>query len=79
MYICFVLGHLYIVHKLGLCALTSDTLSKLRHLQNLYFAGENSFTTIVNKQSVLKLLQFSNGDLFSCSMPKASTKCKNLE
>ena len=42
----------------------SDTLPKLRHLQkNFFLQVKNSFATIVNGLSVLKLFQLSSDDL----------------
>ena len=59
--------------EIGLWALTSDTLPKLRHLQNMDFAGENCFDTVVNGLSVVKWFQFSNGDsLFKQQICKVS-------
>ena len=45
-----------------------------------FFQAKNSFATIVNRLSVLKLFQLLNGILFFLrNMPTASTKCVNLE
>ena len=55
----------------GHLSLTSS-LTKYQYLQM-----KNSFATIVNEMSVLKLFQLSNG--YFCSMPTASIKCKNLK
>ena len=53
-------------------ALTSDTLTKPRYLQNI--KGQNSFETNVNRPSVLKMFQLPNGVFFFFrSMPTAST------
>ena len=44
-----------------------------------FFQIKNSFATLVNELSVLKLFQLSNGDLFFRSMTTACTKRVNLE
>ena len=51
--------------NLGQCALSSDTLSKVRTFtcQILILNGKNNFAKIVNGLLVLKLLLLSNGDL----------------
>ena len=57
--------------RTGQHALTSENLSKLRHLQN-------NLATIVS-ESVLTLFQLSNGDVLFSRLSTACTKCLNLE
>ena len=55
---------------------TSETLTKLRHLQKI---RKNNYAAILNELSVLKLFQLSNSDLLCSSLLTSSTKCLNLE
>ena len=61
----------YLIDKVEQCALSSDTLSRVRTLRCqvklLFFARENNFSKIVNELLVLKLFQLSNEDLLISS------------
>ena len=62
----------------GYCALSSDTLSKVRTLTSkdkiLNFAKENNFANTVNDLLVLELFQLSNGD-FNVSQHAQAANC----
>ena len=59
----FLSNHICYFEK---CALTQDTLSQLRYLQNIIFCRRKIDETIVNELSVQKLFQLSNGIFVAC-------------
>ena len=59
--------------SMAACPITSDTLTKLRHLQNTnFYMGKNNFATFIDEPSVLDLFSFRMVIYHFRSMPTTS-------